>query len=80
MSKHVIGKERSQGVYEGYAYDNTILYVTEPNGRVEGLKAEAIKVKGTILPFDKVQIGDEVKVYYDNWRKPAFVEVIRKEV
>lgn len=68
----IVGIARKQGVYEGYAYDNTLLYVTYEKKDVEGVATDVIKCKTENIN-DTIKIGDTVAVHYDRYGKPSCV-------
>lgn len=72
MKYLVIGMERKEGVYQGYAYDNTYYHCTYEKEGVEGLACTSIKVK-TANVNEAVTVGDTVAVYYDRYGKPTAV-------
>lgn len=83
----VIGYERSKGTFtsqdgRNIDYDNTIVYGIEPLGTEQGQgdKAYVIKVKATVVPYDKFKVGQKIEVYYDKYKNVAFVNFGGKEV
>lgn len=68
----IVGMARKQGVYEGYAYDNTLLYVETEKKDVEGVATDVIKCKTENIR-DAIKIGDTVGVHYDRYGKPSCV-------
>lgn len=72
----VIGIEKRVGVYEGRAYDNTILHCTyeKPNATdVDGLCTAVLKIKTAICPA--VKLGDGVDPLYDRYGNVAHLSV-----
>lgn len=72
----VIGKERRTGVYEGRAYDNTILHTTYTKENAEDVEGECVatlKVKTAVCPA--VHIGDSVDALYDKYGNIAHLSV-----
>lgn len=72
----VIGKERRTGIYEGRAYDNTILhttYIKEDAENTEGECVATLKVKTALCPA--VSIGDCVDALYDKYGNIAHLSV-----
>lgn len=73
----VIGKEKRSGVYEGRAYDNTILhttYIKEDTENVEGECVATLKIKTALCPA--VHLGDCVEALYDKYGNIAHLSVI----
>lgn len=61
----IIGIEKRQGVYEGNAYDNTILHCTYKKQNVNGLCVLSLKVKTVNAP--DLKVGDNVNPMYDRF-------------
>lgn len=73
----VIGKERRTGIYEGRAYDNTILYTTYIKENTEGVEGECVatfKIKTALCPA--LNLGDSVDALYDKYGNVAHLSVI----
>ncbi len=72
----IIGIEVRQGVYEGKAYDNTVLHTTYKKENAEnlmGLCVAVLKVKTAICPT--VKVGDCVVPLYDKYGNIAHLSV-----
>ena len=76
----IIGIEKREGVYEGTAYNNTILHTTykkENAENVNGLCVSTLKIKTAICP--PVAIGDSVDPLYDKYGNVAHLSVTPKK-
>ena len=72
----IIGIENRKGVYEGTAYDNTILHTTytKPNAEnVNGLCVTTLKIKTALCP--SVNLGDCVDPLYNKYGDVAHLSV-----
>lgn len=72
----IIGIEKREGVYEGTAYNNTILHTTykkENAENVNGLCVATLKIKTAICPA--VNVGDSVDPLYDKYGNIAHLSV-----
>ena len=72
----IIGIEIRTGVYEGTAYDNTILHTTykkENAENVSGCCVSTLKIKTAICP--SVALGDGVDPLYDKYGNIALLSV-----
>ena len=72
----IIGIEKREGVYEGTAYNNTILHTTYKKENAEncnGLCVATIKIKTAICP--SVAVGDSVDPLYDKYGNVAHLSV-----
>ena len=71
----IIGIEKRVGVYEGKAYDNTILHVTYPkdNANVVGVCTAILKIKTANCP--SVAVGDRVDPLYDKYGNVVHLSV-----
>ena len=77
----VIGVQHKSGDWEMEGkkgqYDNMMFYCSD-NAEVEGLqglRVSTIKIK-TSLVDEMPSIGDDIQVYYDEYRKPVNVSVV----
>lgn len=77
----IIGFERSKGTFvaddgQKRDYDNTIVYGVEvcPGGKVIGDRTHVLKIKSTVVPFDKFKVSQKIEVFYDKWKNIAFVQ------
>lgn len=76
----IIGIEKREGVYEGTAYNNTILHTTykkENAENVTGLCVSTLKIKTAICP--SVAVGDSVDPLYDKYGNIAHLSVTPKK-
>ena len=76
----IIGIEKRNGVYEGKAYDNTILHTTykkEQSGSCEGLCVATLKIKTALCPA--LKLGDSVDPLYDKYGNVAHLAVASVE-
>ena len=73
----IIGIEKRVGVYEGKAYDNTILHVTysKDNTNVEGVCVASLKIKSANCP--SVALGDLVEPLYDKYGNVVHLQVAK---
>ncbi len=72
----IIGIEVREGVYEGNAYNNTILHTTytkENAVNIQGLCVSTLKIKTAICPV--VKVGDSVDPLYDKYGNIAHLSV-----
>jgi len=72
----IIGIEKREGVYEGNAYNNTILHCTYKKENAEnctGLCVATLKIKTAICPV--VKVGDGVDPLYDKYGNVAHLSV-----
>lgn len=73
----VVGIERKTGTFEGKSYDNTYVHTTyaldEKKGG-EGFGVAKTKIKTCDLPF-KINIGDDVKFFYDRFGNAIGVDL-----
>ncbi|MBQ7348168.1 MAG: hypothetical protein IJW55_09430 [Clostridia bacterium] len=72
----IIGIEKREGIYEGTAYNNTILHTTYTKKDAEnvcGLCVSALKIKTAICPI--VNLGDSVDPLYDKYGNIAHLSV-----
>ncbi len=72
----IIGIEVRKGVYEGNAYDNTILHCTytkENAENLDGLCVSSLKIKTALCPA--VKLGDSVDPLYDKYGNIAHLSV-----
>ena len=72
----IIGIEKREGVYEGTAYNNTILHTTykkENAENINGLCVATLKIKTAICP--SVAVGDSVDPLYDKYGNVAHLSV-----
>ncbi len=72
----IIGIEKREGVYEGNAYNNTILHCTytkENAENVQGLCVTTLKIKTALCP--SVKLGDGVDPLYDKYGNVAHLSV-----
>lgn len=72
----IVGIEKRSGVYEGRAYDNTILhctYMKQDATNTLGLCVATFKVKSAICPT--VNLGDSVDPLYDRFGNVAHLSV-----
>lgn len=61
----IIGIEKREGVYEGNAYNNTILHTRYTKESVKGFGVATLKIKTANCPT--VAIGDCVDPLYDKY-------------
>lgn len=72
----IIGIEKREGVYEGNAYNNTILHCTYTKENAENLVGKCVatlKIKTAICPA--VHVGDSVDPLYDKYGNVAHLSV-----
>ena len=71
----VIGIEKREGVYEGKAYNNTILHVTftKDTPNAVGVCTAILKIKTSNLP--SVKLGDFVDPLYDKYGNVVYLNV-----
>ena len=76
----IIGIEKREGVYEGTAYNNTILHTTynKPNAeKVTGLCVATLKIKTANCPA--LSLGDSVDPLYDKYGNIVLLNVSSKK-
>lgn len=83
----VVGIQRSQGEFEGYPYDNYVLFVTDADikGLIAGICPRTIKVKATKmqeildqLNMNKIDalMNKNIIPYYDAYKKVCKIELM----
>lgn len=77
----IIGKQRRQGNYEGRDYDFTLAtcIIEHTADNTEGYKAENVKIRASVLPYDKINVGADVECLYDRFGNVASVTYINTE-
>ena len=76
----IIGIEKREGVYEGNAYNNTILHTTytkENTRGVNGLCVATLKIKTANCP--PLSLGDCVVPLYDKYGNVVYLDVKSKK-
>lgn len=77
----VIGIQHKTGDWEmngnSGKYDNQMFYCTddEPIGGLTGLRVSSIKIKTSLVDEFPV-LGDNIRVFYDEYRKPNHIEIM----
>lgn len=87
MVVQVIGIERKQGTFkspknEEIPYDNMYFYCQyvpdeKENADIQGVRTVDYKIK-TEKISDQIEIGDLVEVYFNQYRAPDLINVVRK--
>ncbi len=81
MALHVVGLERKQGDWDmngrSGTYDNVVIYCTDdlPIDGLSGVRVKEFKIKTSLLDVD-ISVGDVIKVYFNEYRKPESVVVL----
>lgn len=76
----IVGKQHNVGEYKGNNYDNTVLHVVKEfpeKAEAEGLQTEHIKIKATVMPYDRLNVGDIIEPYYDRFGNVCALNIIK---
>lgn len=76
----IVGKQHNTGEYKGNNYDNTMLHVVKDfpeKAEAEGLQTEAIKIKASVMPYDRLNVGDVIEAYYDRFGNVCALNIIK---
>lgn len=81
MALVIVGIERKTGDWEmngkSGTYDNILLHCSDETvaDGLYGVRVKQIKIKTSLLDTD-LTVGDSIKVYYDEYRKPESISIV----